>query len=223
MNQPGSARRLIIAGLFVWLALLSCRTTTLFARAEPTEPPPEPTTRPTFTRVPPTAPPTQAPPPTNPPPPTTRPPTARPTVRPAPTRVPPTPVPAAPAPTVDPYPGFYYKPKPAVCVASGNTRIQGTVTDQGVPRNGVIVRVSYEQNGPPIINDSVTGTDPRDHMHTDPTLQGKYQLGIKEGEQFDGNWWVFIVDSSGNALSPGVHVKTHDGPGCNTATVDFAH
>lgn len=95
--------------------------------------------------------------------------------------------------------------------------------ENGLPRNGVIVRASYAENGPPVVDDFITGTDPSDYKHTDPALKGKYRMGIAEGQQIDGNWWVFLLDSNGNLLSPGVYVKTHDGAGCNTATVDFTH
>lgn len=85
------------------------------------------------------------------------------------------------------------------------------------------MRVSYESGGAPVIADFVTGVDPSDYKHHDPALQGKYQLGIAEGQQLDGHWWVFIIDGAGNLLSAGAYIKTQDGPGCNVATVDFVH
>lgn len=95
--------------------------------------------------------------------------------------------------------------------------------ENGLPKNGVRVRVSIAEHGNPVIDDFITGTDPTDHKHICPECQGKYRLGIAEGQRIGGNWWVFIVDGGGNPQSPGVYVKTHDGPGCNTATVDFRH
>jgi len=54
-------------------------------------------------------------------------------------------------------------------------------------------------------------------------LQGKYTLALYEGQRNAGNWWVFVIDNSGSPLSRGILVTTQDGPGCNTATVDFVH
>jgi hypothetical protein len=132
-----------------------------------------------------------------------------------------TPVP--PPPTADPYAGYYYKPVNKGCATAGNTRIQGTIFENGNKKNGVIVRVSDITGGGPSINDFITGTDPRDFKHTDPSLQGQYQLALYEGQQNAGNWWVFVIDNAGNILSPGVLVTTQDGGGCNTATIDFVH
>ncbi len=74
-----------------------------------------------------------------------------------------------------------------------------------------------------MIDDFTTGVDPSDHAHQDPSLQGKYRLGIAEGQQIDGNWWVFVVNNKGEQISVGAYFKTHDGPGCNTALIDFGH
>jgi hypothetical protein len=137
-----------------------------------------------------------------------------------PTAVPPTP---APPPTPDPYAGYYYRPVNKGCVTAPNTRIEGTVYDNGVKKNGVIVRVSHAEHAEALIDDFVTGTDPSDYKHIAPERQGMYRLALYEGQQIDGNWWVFVVDSGGNPLSKGVYIKTHDGAGCNTATVDFVH
>lgn len=133
----------------------------------------------------------------------------------------PTPVP--PPPTADPYQGFYYRILRNTCTTAGNTRIEGMVYNNGTPQNGVTVRVSYAKGGPPVINDFVTGTDPTDYKHVDPSLQGKYRPGLYEGQQNAGNWFVFIINSSSEPQSPSAFVNTHDGPGCNTATVDFGH
>lgn len=223
MRRPDLARLILFGGAF-WLVVLGCRTSDVVARVNPTATSTVTRTvqRPTFTPAPPTQPPTVIP-PTLPPPPS---PTRTPTTRPAPTRIPTparAPTPAPPPPTPDPYAGWYYRPVNKGCVAAPNTRIEGTVIENGVPKNGVRVRVSHAEHAEPSINDFITGTDPTDYKHINPALQGKYRLGIAEGQRIDGNWWVFVLDAGGNPLSPGVHVKTHDDPGCNTATVDFVH
>ncbi len=215
--------------ILVWLIILGCRVGDSVARLNVTPDAPEPTgtraIRATFTPAPPTPVPSPTlvasnPKPAAPPP---RPPTRAPTARPQPSRTF-TPAPTAPPPpTADPYAGFYYRPGKVVCVAAPNTRVEGTIYDNGLPKSGVAVRVSYAENGPPIVADFISGTDPSDYKHVDPALKGKYRVGISEGQRIDGNWWVFVVDGSGNPLSPGVYFKTHDTPGCNTATVDFSH
>lgn len=222
MKRFFSARAILFLGI-VWLVILGCRTTEVIARAAPTatSEATRTTVRPTFTRVPPTEPPTLVP---LPPPPAspTRAPTARPTT-PRPVVPARSPTPAPPPPTPDPYAGWYYKPVNKGCVAAGNTRIEGTVFENGLPKNGVRVRLSDSENGGPLIDDFITGVDPNDHKHICPECAGKYRLGIAEGQRIDGNWWVYIVDPSGAPQSPGVYVKTHDNPGCNTATIDFRH
>ncbi len=218
---PATLAFVVLGSIFI---LLACRTSNLIARAEttPTRAATR-TVRPTFTSIPPTLPPTDTPPPTSPP----IIPTPVPTLR----RVPPTRIPAPiktatpppPPPTADLYGGYYYRPVDKGCVTTPNTRIQGTVYDNGAPENGVIVRVSDRFGGGPSINDFVTGTDPSDYKHIDPTVQGKYRLALYEGQQNAGNWWVFIIDGSGNPLSPGFLITTQDNGGCTTATVDFVH
>jgi hypothetical protein len=229
VNGFSRARQLMLVGCILWLMLLGCQTAELIARVNPsvavtrTQ-----TVRPTFTRVPPTIPPTPPAPIVLP---TTVPPTRVPTSRPAPTR-PPTPKPVAPppapppaSPTPDLFGGYYYRPVDKGCVSASNTRIEGTVYDNGMPKSGVIVRLSESDHGPqfPAFNDFVTGTDPADYKHIDPTLNGKYRLSPAEGQRVNGNWWVFLIDGSGNPISHSFFVHTQDGPGCNTATVDFVH
>ncbi len=218
-----SAERILIA-LVLFLALLACRVSDVFvtqgnpaSTRTPTRP------RPTFTLFAQLIPeePTNTPPPTLPPPPTLRPPTPRPPTRiPTPTK-PPAPAPLPPTP--DPYAGYYYKPVNKGCVTANNTRIQGTVFENGGKKNGVRVRVSLYEGGEPVIDDFITGVDPADYKHIDPSLQGQYRLGLFEGKQNAGNWWIFILDETGNRISPGVYVITQDGGGCNTATIDFVH
>ena len=225
MSKHGPSRLLLLLGGIVWFVVLGCRTGDLIAGAQATatrtvtRTPP----RPTFTRVPPTAPPT----PTLVPSPTARvlTPTRVPTARPAPTRTPvPQPVAPPPAPpTADPYQGYYYRITKNVCSASGNTRAEGIVLNNGLPQNGVKVRIANANGGDAVIDDFITGVDPSDYKHQDPALQGKYRLGIAEGQQIDGNWWVFIVDNNGQQISVGAYFKSFDTSGCNTATIDFAH
>jgi hypothetical protein len=220
------ARQLILIAVLGWFVILGCRTTDLIARVNPTATATTTaasTARPTFTRVPPTEPPpspTLAPPPTIPP-------THIPTPRLPPTRAPtskPAPPPPAP-PTPNPCAGYYYCPVFKGCVAASNTRIQGTVYDGGVKRNGVIVRLSESDGGPkwPDLDDFVTGVDPTDYHHQCPECEGMYRISPAEGQMISGNYWVFIIDSNGTPQSKGLFVHTQDGPGCNTATVDFVH
>ncbi|MCX7838808.1 MAG: hypothetical protein N2559_05060 [Anaerolineae bacterium] len=224
MPRLSRIQKLFLLTSLAGLAVLSCQVGELVARANPTATRTlGATARATFTRLPFTL----VPSPTQPPPP---PPPPPPTVRPSPTRtrtpIPKPNVPLAPPPpsaTPDLFGGYYYRPVFKGCVADSNTRIEGTVYENGVKKNGVIVRLSHAEHAEPLIKDFVTGTDPRDHKHQAPEWEGRYRLGIAEGQRIDGNWWVFIVDATGNPLSKGYYIKTHDGPGCNVATVDFVH
>jgi hypothetical protein len=216
---------LIALGFFL-LAALACRTAQVVAEAgaTPTRTATRTPLRPTFTPAPPTLPPTEPPPPT--PVPVT--PTRAPTVRPVPTRIPTpakSPTPPPPPPTPNPDAGWYYRRVFKGCVDAPNTRIEGTVYENGLKKNGVIVRLSDSDQGPPFpgLNDFITGTDPADYKHQCPECQGQYRLSPAEGQRVNGNWWVFVIDASGNPLSKGYFIHTQDGPGCNTATVDFVH
>ncbi len=223
-----SPARIVSLGSIFWLVVLGCRTGDLIARANPTATRTVTRTlpRPTFTPAPPTALPTIPPPP--PPPPPTATPTRAPTARRTPTRVPTvakSPTPAPPPPTADPDVGWYYKRvfKGCSTSTSPNTRIEGTVYDYGLKKNGVTVRLSHGEHLEALIPDFVTGVDPNDYKHLAPERQGMYRLSPAEGGYVDGNWWVFVVGSDGNPLSKGQYIKTHDGPGCNIAIVDFVH
>jgi hypothetical protein len=224
LKRSPSTLTLVAYASITLLIVLGCRTADLIAQggATPTRTAIRATVRPTFTTVPPTEPPTDVPPLTALP----VVPTRAPAPRIVPTRVP-TPAksatPAPPPPTPDPYAGYYYKPVNKGCVTAPNTRIQGTVIENGQKKNGVLVRVSDREGGGPSIDDFTTGVDPSDYKHQDPSLQGQYRLALYEGQKNAGNWWVFIIDSAGNLLSPGVLVTTQDIGGCNTATVDFVH
>lgn len=207
----------------IWVSLLACRVTDLVAQGGATVTVTSTRPRPTFTlaarllETPTDIPPPPPPSSTRPPPPTPRPPTRIPTAaKPAPTN--------PPAPTPDPDAGFYYKRRNVQCVSAPNTRIEGTVFEGGTPRNGVKVRISFSENGPAeIMPDFVTGVDPADPNHICPECRGKYRLSPSEGAKVDGNWWVHVVDDNGNPLSKSTFIHTQDGPGCNTATIDFVH
>jgi hypothetical protein len=218
----------------IWLALLGCQITNELtqltqAKAVPTSTrtrtPTTLITHPTFTPIPPTLeiPPTVAQPiipPTNPPPPPPSP-TRTTAPRPAPTRAP---VIAPPSPpTPDLFQGYFYRVLKNNCVSADNTRIEGTVFNNGVPQSGVRVRLSSGKYDVPVIDDFITGTDPADAKHIAPEWAGRYRLSPAEGQRMDGNWWVFIIDNKETPLSVAAYIKTHDAPGCNTATVDFAH
>ena len=214
--------RWLAFGGIVWLILLGCRTAQFVAKAgaTPTRAATRTLPRPTFTPVPPTLPPTQPPPPT----PKPAAPTRAPAPRPAPTSIPTATVPPPPPPTADPYQGYFYRVSENTCVSSPgpNTVIVGTVYERGVKANGLTVRVAAVPSGPSII-DFVTGVDPYDPNHKDPSLQGQYRLGLAEGGYLEGNWSVFIVNTLGDQMSPNASVHTDAKSGCNIATVNFSH
>ncbi|MCL4489516.1 MAG: hypothetical protein M1570_15515 [Chloroflexi bacterium] len=138
------------------------------------------------------------------------------------TRFMPPPTPVPPPPTPDPQAGYYYHYQIGPCVSDVNTRIQGTVYDDGKPVNGITVRVTGDPDGPPI-TEMMSGVDPTDPKHKNPALTGKYRLGIDEGGHMAGYWYVFIVSTDGVAETAKAVVHTDEGPGCNIATVDWIH
>jgi hypothetical protein len=225
VKQFSRARKLILIGSFAGFVILGCQTGSLIARGNPTATnTAAPTVRATFTRVPPTQPP-PPPPPTLAPPPTV-PPTRAPTARPLPSRTPTKPAaPAPPPPTPDPDAGWYYKRvfKGCSSSASPNTRFEGTVYENGAKKNGVIIRLSHGEHLDPLLPDFVTGVNPNDHKHFAPEREGMYRLSPAEGGYMDGNWWIFVIGPDGAPLSKGQYIKTHDGPGCNIAILDFVH
>ena len=222
---------LTLWGGVLGLLLLGCQTGELVALHMATATPSATVTlRPTFTPIRVIEPPSPLPPPPSLPPPV-RAPTRRPVT---PTRVPPRPRPTVtatgpppppppPTATIDLYHGYYYRISKNTCSASENTRAEGTVWQNGMPQSGVKVRIANSNGGDPVIEDFVTGTDPNDYKHRDPAWAGKYRLGVAEGQRIDGNWWVFLVDPAGAQISVGAYFKTFNVPGCNVATIDFAH
>ncbi len=192
-----------------------------------------PTKPPTFTLAPPTSTraPTNTPFPTN-----TRPPTNVPTDTPTRTFTPlPTDTPTATntliptatktsIPTATPtHCAQQYCVIAASCSPGENTRAIGTIYVNGIPKNGVRVRVSYEYGGPPIVNDFISGHDPNNPSQLDPTRPGYYQIGIQEGAPQAGNWWVFLIDGDTN-ISEGRLFNTQDqytSSSCQIGTTDF--
>lgn len=172
------------------------------------------------TEPPPTAiPATEAPPPTD----TRRP---APTKKPLPTE-PPTPAgpTATPAPTRCPqqYCVVYRGCQPD----AGNTMVEGIVYNNGVPENGVAVRVAKEQGAYPMVDDFISGTDPINPGQPDPNNPGRYILQIVAGAPREGNWWIFVVDRANGTkqISEAKLVHTNDDPNnpanCQHAFVDF--
>lgn len=211
-----------IVAAIIALTMLACQSIGLIAQADPT--PTDIPLRPTLTRVPPSPAPTVPPPP----PPTARPTQTRrpPTARPIPTRTftpapPPTGVP--PTATPDPDAGYAYRVGKITCIASTNTRIEGTITENGSPLNGVLVRVSGAPHGPKAIDDATTGINPADYKRADPTFAGKYRLGLYEGQRIAGNWFVFVVNAAGEPLSRDANAQTTSEASCNSVTIDFTH
>ncbi len=199
---------------FIILLSLACRTTDLFAtnRGEPAIE--SAAARPTFTPAAKIATPTATRTATRPRATATRQPPAPPTVIPAPT------LPPQPPPTPQ---GPYYRITGNSCATGPNTRIIGTVIENGNKVNGVRVRLSGAAPGPPAIDDSITGKDPTDPRRVDAAIAGQYRLAPAEGQQREGNWFVFIVNDNGDVISGIANVQTSKGPGCNIGTVDFAH
>jgi hypothetical protein len=169
-------------------------------------------------------PPTEAPPPTEPPPTNTR--------RAAPTKIPPPPQSPTPeGPTATPAPT---RCPQQFCVVyrgcqpdAGNTIVEGIVYNNGVPENGVAVRVAKAEGAYPLVDDFVSGTDPINPGQPDPNNPGRYILQIVAGAPREGNWWVFVVDRPNGTkqISEAKLIHTNDDPfnpgNCQHAFVDF--
>ncbi len=169
--------------------------------------------------------PTQPPPPTVPPPPSA-------THKPAPTRKPlptPTPTPAGPTETPAPTrcPQQYCVVYRGCQTDAGNTIVEGIVYNNGVPEDGVAVRVAKAQGAYPMVDDFVSGTDPINPGQPDAKNPGRYILQIVAGAPREGNWWVFVVDRPNGTkqISEAKLIHTNDDPfnpaNCQHAFVDF--
>lgn len=109
----------------------------------------------------------------------------------------------------------------------GNTIIEGIVYNNGVPENGVVVRVALQQGAYPIVDDFLSGTDPINPGRPDPNNPGRYFLQISPGAVRAGTWWVFIVDRINGTvqISEGAMIRTdaeaNSPTSCQHAFVDF--
>ncbi len=113
----------------------------------------------------------------------------------------------------------------ADCKPGNNTRAIGTVYENGVPKSGVRVRVSYSDGGPPVVSDFISGNNPTSPNFPDPNHPGYYQIGIREGSAFEGNWWVFLIDDKQRQISDGHFFKTSGivtGNSCQVGITDFS-
>lgn len=245
--------RTLLLVVAVLAVLLACRTIDLItnapnettvaldARERPTESLTRPRPRPTLTpallqqQQPIQAAPTELPPP--------------PTDVPLPTEVPTVEQPTVPQPTVpratpipQPTPtdsGPTATPAPTRCPRTycvvfrgcqpdaGNTVIEGFVYNNGVPENGVVVRVAKEEGAYPLVDDFVSGNSTVNPGKPDPNTPGYYFLQIVAGAPREGNWWVFIVDvpNGTKTISESKLIHTNDDPynsgNCQHAFVDF--
>ncbi len=237
-----------LLALTVCSALLACRTANLISNAaaprvaqnETAAPPHRAATataraptRPTRlpTELPTEIIPTELPPDTATPAATSAPPPTE-TRRPAPTKkLAPTETPTPTGPTATPAPTRCAK---TYCVVyrgcqtdAGNTIVEGIVYNNGVPENGVAVRVAKAEGAYPMVDDFVSGTDPINPGQPDPNNPGRYILQIVAGAPREGNWWVFIVDRANGTkqISEAKLIHTNDDPNnpanCQHAFVDF--
>lgn len=110
---------------------------------------------------------------------------------------------------------------------SSNTVVEGYVYNNGVPLNGVVVRVAKEQGAYPLVDDFVSGNSAVNPGQPDPNNPGHYILQIVAGAPREGNWWVFVVDvpNGTKQISEAQFIHTNDDPfnpaNCQHAMVDF--
>ncbi|MDH7487427.1 MAG: SH3 domain-containing protein [Anaerolineae bacterium] len=131
----------------------------------------------------------------------------------------PTPTPAVPTPTPKRY--LYSKAILQWCEPNaGVTAIEGTVYQNHQPYNGARVVFSYAPDGP-VVSEIISGP----HAGYPGWNAGFYSHILQAGGPREGDWYVWIVDNSGNRISeisPRVHTDATAGTGkCQKAIVDF--
>jgi uncharacterized protein YraI len=136
---------------------------------------------------------------------------------------PPTAAPAQPAqPTQPPPPANNYKFNIVVVSKcdrqpAGNW-FEGKTYVNGQPASGYKVVFSYAPDAPPITAPVVSGP----HPGYEGWDAGYYSHIINASGPKAGNWYVWVVDDSGNRISEiGNWTSTGPGEGCNQAVVDF--
>ncbi len=148
---------------------------------------------------------------------------------PPPTAVPPPPPTNTPAPqpaaqpTAAPAPSQNYEFNRALVQRcdpnAGVTYVQGTVYKNSSPANGYLVTFSYAPDGPQVA--TVTSGP---HTGYEGWGTGFYSHILSSNSPREGNWFFWIVDSSGKRISAiaNVHTDGEAGDGkCQQAVVDF--
>lgn len=113
------------------------------------------------------------------------------------------------------------------CQPDGNTIVEGIVYNNGVPEDGVAVRVAKSEGAYPLVDDFKSGSDPINPGQPDPKNPGRYFLQIVAGAPREGNWWVFVVDQVNGTkqISEAKLIHTNDDntnpANCQHAFVDF--
>lgn len=122
-----------------------------------------------------------------------------------------------------PTPAFRFQVIESRCGPNVRTFIEGTIIENGIPKNGLFVRISQGPDGAPDPNDDYhTGTDPR---------PGYYFENIDANAPHGGLWYLWVVDpKTHERISTIAIVKTDpkrvedtdDSPGsCQSALVNF--
>jgi len=95
---------------------------------------------------------------------------------------------------------------------------EGRTYINGQPASGYKVVFSYAADAPPITAPATTGP----HPGYEGWDAGYYSHIIHASGPEAGNWFVWVVDDSGNRISEiGQWTSTGPGDGCNQAAVDF--
>ncbi len=119
-----------------------------------------------------------------------------------------------------PTPHFEYQVSLSWCGPNWQTFVEGTVTQGGVAKDGLLVRISLDPDGSPTWSDYKTGTD--------PTKPGGYTQIIDANAPHDGLWRLWVVDPKTNQrISEIANVKTDpkrvEETSCQSATVNFSN
>ncbi len=118
---------------------------------------------------------------------------------------------------------FKYAISKSWCGPNWQTFIEGRVTEDGYPVDGLYVRISLGPDRDPAWTDYVTGTD--------PTKPGGYTLIIDANRPHEGLWYVWLVDPETQKRISDISIvktdpirveDTEKSPGsCQSATVNF--
>ncbi|MBI5652051.1 MAG: hypothetical protein HZC40_16665 [Chloroflexi bacterium] len=116
-------------------------------------------------------------------------------------------------------PRFQYQVSFSWCGPNWLTFIEGTVTQGGQAKDGLLIRIALDPDGSALVSDYKTGTD--------PTKPGGYTQIIDANAPHGGLWYLWIVDpQTHKRISAIATVKTDpkriEETSCQSANINFS-